>query len=327
MKVQPEVVQFFFTLKKLIDFQDKYEAPAIPERRGHGIFASMIISNGVPSLKEKFPTFDDYLNMVVFKSGMPSVYQLVGQPYNCMSFQEIDSCLSRWRSCEALYQLVRKRILENKDIDLNLLKDEPTVLTIHKLLKSEDYSFMKQPGRVNFQLPFVSFFPFLNFWKFHKSDCKEFLQVCFFCLIVAVLGVVGICVDEQPYTWMGAAAVSILLAVFIGGIIYNITTLFTRGEPKKYSWIPGSIGFVAGVICFFFSYSVTPPVHTSNFYSTPASVYDSYDSEDNTIVYTTEYGECYHSTPNCPTLARSRNIYETTKRKAQRNCRPCQRCH
>ena len=327
LKDQPEVVQFFFTLKKLIDFQDNYEAPEVPEKRGSRMFSSMVISKRVPSLKEKYPTFDDYLNMVVFKSTMPSDYQLVGQPYIGMSVHEIDSCLSRWRDTEALYQAVRKRILENKGMDLNLVKDEPSVLTLNKLLNPEDYSFMKQTGRDSATFPFVSFFPFLNLWKFRKPECKEFLQICLVCLIVAILGIIGICIDKQPYTWIGAAAVSIILAVFLGGIIYNITTLFTHGEPKKGSWVPGTVGFAAGVICFFCSYSVTPPAQSSNFYSTPTRVYDSYDSEDNTIVYTTEYGECYHSTPNCPTLARSRNIYETSKSRARRSYRPCQKCH
>lgn len=326
LKDQPDVVQFFFTLEKLLDYHTRYEAPEVPEKRGSRMFASMVIQKRVPALKEKYATFDDYLNMMLFHSTSPSNYNLIGQPYVNMSVSEISKCLSRWRDTEALYKVVRKRILDNKGIDLNLVKDEPSVLTLHKLLAPEDYSFMKQPGRDSEHFPFVSFLPFLNMWKFHKYECKEVLQICLVCLVVAILGVVGIFIDKQPYTWIGAAAVSIILSVALGGIIYNITTLFTHGEPKKGSWVPGTVGFAAGLVCFFCSYAVTPPAQSSNFYSAPTSEYSS-DYDDNVTVYTTEYGECYHSTPNCPSLARSCNIYETSKSRAKRSHRPCQRCN
>lgn len=327
LKEHPDVVQFFFTLEKLLDYQSKYEAPAVPEQRGSRMFSSMVIRKGVPSPKEKYATFDDYLNMMVFKSTMPSDYNLVGQPHINMSVSHIDSCLTRWSDTEALYKVVRKRILDNKGVDLHLLKDEPTVLTLHKLLTPEDYEFMKKPGRDSVQLPFVSLLPFSKAWKFHKYDCKDFLQISLFCLVVAILGVICILIDKQPYTWIGAAAISILVAIILGGLIYNIVTLFTKGPPKKGEWVPGVVGFAAGVLCFLCTYSVTPPAQSQNYYSSPSTYSETADYGDNVTVYTTEYGECYHSTPDCPSLYRSRNIYETTKGRAKRSHRPCQRCN
>lgn len=53
-----------------------------------------------------------------------------------------------------------------------------------------------------------------------------------------------------------------------------------------------------------------------------------HSSQDNeVIVYTTMYGECYHSTKNCPTLYRSKVIFECSQSNAQnkgyRSCNVC----
>ena len=53
-----------------------------------------------------------------------------------------------------------------------------------------------------------------------------------------------------------------------------------------------------------------------------------HSSQDNEIiVYTTMYGECFHSTRNCPTLYKSKVIFECNKSKAQkkgyRSCKVC----
>lgn len=327
LKEHPDVVQFFFTLEKFLDCHSKYESHAVPNQRGSRMFSSMVIRKGEPSTKEQYATFDDYLNMMVFKSAMPPEYNLVGQPHIGMSVIEIDNCLSHWSDTESLYKAVHKRILDNKSIDLHLLKDEPTVLTLHKLLTPEDYEFIKKSGRDSVQLPFVSLLPFSNTWKFHKHDCKEFLQITLFCLVIAILGVIGILLDKQPYTWIGAAAISILVGAILGCLIYNIVTLFTKGTPKKGEWVPGVIGLAAGVLCFFCTYSATHPSQSEHYYAPPSTYSDTGDYDDNKTVYITEHGKCYHSTPNYPSLYRSHNIYKTTKGRAIRTHRPCKRCN
>ena len=46
------------------------------------------------------------------------------------------------------------------------------------------------------------------------------------------------------------------------------------------------------------------------------------------VVYTTENGSKYHSTKSCPSLSRSKVIYDTTVSEAVgRNLGPCSRCH
>lgn len=53
-----------------------------------------------------------------------------------------------------------------------------------------------------------------------------------------------------------------------------------------------------------------------------------HSSQDNeVVVYTTMYGECYHSTKNCPTLYKSKVIFGCSESKAQqkgyRSCNVC----
>ncbi|MBB5266434.1 acylphosphatase [Catenibacillus scindens] len=57
------------------------------------------------------------------------------------------------------------------------------------------------------------------------------------------------------------------------------------------------------------------------------SVNDSSQSQTSTVYYTPN-GKKYHSTPNCPTLSRSRNIYSTSLTNAQASGRTaCKVCH
>lgn len=149
-------------------------------------------------------------------------------------------------------------------------------------------------------------------------------------VIFTLLGVVGIMLNKQPYTLISAAILGIILAIVVGGIFYNILSLCLKGDKEKHEkWegIYGWIGIIVGVVFFCCSYSITPN------YSTPSSFYNNsggYHFEeigDNTTVYVTEYGECYHSTPNCPSLSHSRNIYSQSKSKASRTHRRCSKCY
>lgn len=341
LKEHPEVVQFFFTLKNWIDLNKRYETPAQPEVRAGGrmaIFRNMLIKPRKPSLKEKFSTLDDYLKKGVFYTNELTAesiikggytYNLIARPdrnHCCLS--EIDECLTHWTQTKALYDTIRHRILENKGVNLNLVKDEPSILTIRQLLTPEEYSFVSDTGKDELEFPFVSLLPIFNFCKFHKREAKECLIALCIGLVATLLGIGGIYLNKQPYTWMGAAVVGIAIALIAGGLFYNILSLFLKGDNEKHEkweWVYGWFGLITGAVFFFCSYSVVPE------YSTPSSFYNSSsgyeESIDNTTVYVTEYGECYHSTPNCPSLYRSRNIYSASKSRASRTHRRCSKCY
>ena len=44
-------------------------------------------------------------------------------------------------------------------------------------------------------------------------------------------------------------------------------------------------------------------------------------------VYITPKGKCYHSSPNCPTLHKSKSIKAVEKSDAMKNRRACKVCH
>ncbi len=48
---------------------------------------------------------------------------------------------------------------------------------------------------------------------------------------------------------------------------------------------------------------------------------------NSSIVYITPNGECYHSTPKCRTLRRSKQIKSIDIKEAQKTRRPCKVCH
>lgn len=48
---------------------------------------------------------------------------------------------------------------------------------------------------------------------------------------------------------------------------------------------------------------------------------------NSSIVYITPNGECYHSTPKCRTLRRSKQIKSLDINEAQKTRRPCKVCH
>lgn len=327
MQEYPSIVQFFFTLEKLNEYYNTYNQPALPEKRGTGIFRGMVTKQAVPSPKEKYATFDDYLNMRLFKSTIPSSHQLIVKPYLSMSISQMENCLTHWSDTVKLFETTKSRIVG--DEGLNLIDGQPSILTIHYLVTPDEYSFLNNPGKDPIDKPKVSILPLKHIWNFHKYETKEFLQIVAVVVIVAILGVVGILLNKQPYTWIGAAAVALCIASALGFLIHNIATLSAKKSEYKHQWIPTTSGLLVAAVFFFFTYGVETPesVHSpqpTQFYQDHGS---SYSDDDNITVYTTEYGECYHSTPNCPTLSRSRNIYSTSKGRAKRHYRPCQKCH
>lgn len=60
-----------------------------------------------------------------------------------------------------------------------------------------------------------------------------------------------------------------------------------------------------------------------------ASTYSNHQnlSSTSSTVYITPHGECYHSTRNCPTLRRSKNVKAVDKTEAMKTRRACKVCH
>lgn len=51
-----------------------------------------------------------------------------------------------------------------------------------------------------------------------------------------------------------------------------------------------------------------------------------YFSATTSTVYITPHGKCYHSTCNCPTLSRSKNVKAVDKTEAMKSRRACKVC-
>jgi len=86
---------------------------------------------------------------------------------------------------------------------------------------------------------------------------------------------------------------------------------------KSFSRIFASVIVATGLI-----YGLTSGIkaHTTN---TPTIN----KNTNSSTVYITPNGECYHSTPKCRTLRRSKQIKSVDINEAQKTRRPCKVCH
>lgn len=319
IKSHYNIVQFFLTLERFNKIYTDYSCPKLYG----GIFSGL---NKNIDPREKYASFDEYLNMRVFHSCTPSTYALIAQPSTDISTSSMEKCLSHWSKIIPLYYKVKEAIPSFDLNSLHLVKGEPSMVTISKILNPADFHFMAKVGTEKIEKPNISLLPISYMWKFHNHTFKTSLQLLCILVVLLILGIIGISCNKQPYTCLGALAVGAIIAFFLGFILHNIHSLIRKENHEKTAWAPAVTGLATGVIFFFSSFSVQNYIpHRPT--AQPTSFYESVREGSETLtVYTTEYGECYHIDPNCPTLSRSSHLYETTEKKAAKHYRPCQRC-